>query len=46
MSLPLPVTPERAIRAGSIPDVAHVCDGGLPARRMGVKPSCRWVQLQ
>ena len=23
----LPVTPERAISAGSIPDVPHVCDG-------------------
>ena len=42
MSLPLPETPERAIRAGSISDVRHVCDGGLSARRMGVKPSCLW----
>ena len=41
VSLPLPVTPERAIWAGSIPDVPRVCANGLPARRMGVNHSCR-----
>ena len=38
MSLPVPETPERTIRAGSISDVPHVCDGGLPARRDGRQP--------